>query len=300
MSVAIHIRVYLQRDDGFVYEAQYDSNLASNFHTVTSLFQAKVGTSLAAVLLSQSPIQIRLFYQDPAYAIQEQMSDGTTWTQGSGLPSDDASPTTSLSATAWNGTTTEIRVYYQKSDATLGEIVFENSSWVLGANFTNLAFPATGIGAIILSNSSLPANPLLRVYYQRRDLSFHQLAYDAGNWTDQAINVSAAPPAPGAGIGAVEWAANDGSGESQINAFYEMETGAIVQASYESSSGWAASVVSIIVAGFRAPLAPTLWQNGTFGIGQHIRMYVQSSTVNSLVQINFDTGVGFTSVFAGF
>jgi hypothetical protein len=304
MFVAVHYRVYFQKDDGFIYEAQYDSTEdTSAFHTVTSLFQAKIGTNLAAVLINQSPPQIRVFYQDVNYAIQEQVFNGSFWTQGTGstgLPSDNASPITSLGAIAWNGSeTSEIRVYYQKSDATLGEIVFDGS-WTLGQNFSNLGYPGSGIGATILGNSSLPASPLLRVYYQGRDTRLHELAYNGTNWSDTLIRVGIAPttPAPGAGITAVNWFDN-GFTESQIKVYFETATGNIAQAAYIADSGWLRpAIINTVVAGFRTPIAATLYGNGT---DLNIHIWVQSSTQNLLTFTHiFWSSMGFIFQPAGF
>jgi len=290
---AVHVRVYFQRTDGFVYEAQYDSN-AGGFHTVTSLFPAKIGTSLAAVVINQSPLQIRVFYQDPNYAIQEQVFDGSTWTQGDGLPSDDASPITSLGAAAWNVSgTTGIRVYYQKLDTTLGEIIFDNT-WSIGQNFSNLGFPGSGIGVALLSNSSLPASPVFRVYYQGRDLSLHQLEFDGVNWSDEGLSESVAiTPGPGAGISVVNWA-DSGNTESEIRVHYEEENGRIAQANYlHPSGGWVTpSIISNVVAGFRTPITSTVWGGAS---DLHIGVYLQSSTQNPLSLIAFDFNTGFTS-----
>ena len=282
-----------------MYEAVFDSNVNdATFYAVNPIFQAKFGTSLAAVLLDQSPVSIRVYYQEPSFALQEQAFNGTTWSKGASLPSSNVSSITSLGAIGWTaGGETQVRVYYQKTDSTLGEIAFTGSSWTQGASFSNQAFPETGIAPILL-RSALPTD-VIRVYYQGSHLSFHELAFDGTKWSDGTINVSNEPPAPGAGITAVEWDADDGSGGVDIRVYYETDTGSIVQVPYQSASGWGtAGIVSNVKAGFRTPIASTLWGTAS---ALHIRLYLQSSGQSGFTQIAYESSSNsFTSGLIGF
>jgi len=266
----LHIRVYYQRVDGFIYEAAWDQNSGWNAGN-TKLVQAKIGTPISAIVFAVTQPQIRLYYLDNANVVQEFVfSSG--WSKGATLPSTSVSPITSLAAVTW-GSGPEIRVYYQRQDSSIQEIAF-SSGWSLGNQFKNTAgYPGTSLSAV-LSNG----NPSIRVYYQAQDLTLHELNW-SGGWSEGVIKVS---PPPAAGMVAVSWLDASGNNPS-IRIYFADNSGDVQELSYNTSTGWVTppAIPTSVATSFRIPIGAIAWGNGPV----NIRVYFQSSSQNQLTEM---------------
>ncbi|TFK60779.1 hypothetical protein BDN72DRAFT_850249, partial [Pluteus cervinus] len=257
-------------NDAFVYEATWDQGIGWN-SVDNKLFQAKVGTPLAAIAFAPTQVQIRLYSLNDSNALQEYAYNGG-WQQGSSLPFPNLSPTTSLAAVTWAQSTSdqEIRVYYQKQDNTLQEIGFSpGPRWTATNSFTDQAYPGTGLGAILATDNN--NSPSLRVYWQGSDLSLNE--YDwAGGWSNRKLNWS---PAPSSGIAAASW--TDSSGNPFVRVYFENTAGIIQEVGYNTPSGWVVGPndPTDTVVGSQTPISAILWVNGS---DTEIRAYVKSNS----------------------
>ncbi|TFK71275.1 hypothetical protein BDN72DRAFT_958198 [Pluteus cervinus] len=268
------IRLYFQKDDGFIYEALWYQT--TNWHsTYAKLFQPKPGSPLTAITFP--PTQIHIYYLDNSNALQEYIYNHG-WSNGATLPATDLSPSTSLAATTWTtASSQEIRVYYQKQDNTIQELVYSTSSgWSSGNSFTDQAYPGTGIGAFAtnFNNDTLAT----RVFWQANDLTLNEYVYPG--WTRDTLQWSATPSGS---ISAAAWL--DTSGNTRVRLYFENSAGYVEEVSNNGPS-WAVNpnVPANVLAGFKAPISATMWLDG--GAAQ-IRTYVKSNSSNTHVEIAY-------------
>jgi hypothetical protein len=268
----LHLRVYYQQTDGYVYEGAWDQGHGWNSGN-TRLFHAKIGTPLAAIVFAVSQPQIRVYYLDNANNIQEYVySHG--WSKGSTLPSTSVFPNTSLAAVTW-GNGPQIRIYYQRQDASIQEIVF-SSGWSLVHHFSNTTgYLGSGLAAVLINNS-----PSLRVYYQAKNFALHELAW-TGSWSERALNVSLPPRA---GIAAVAWL--DGSNKPHIRVYFPDSSGHVLELNYNASTGWITppSRPTNVITRVRAPIAAVEWGSGPV----NLRVYFQSTSSNNLTEMVYN------------
>jgi len=285
----VHIRVYFQKDDGFVYEGAWDEGSGWNSGN-TKLFAAKIGTPLSAIVFSPSQPQIRLYYLDTSYVLQEYAFSGG-WTKGATLPCTNITPISSLTALTWlTSESQQIRVYYQTTNSTIQEVAF-SSGWSSGFTFSDVAFPGTSLSAAKIKDNVINGNPSFRVYWQGPDLILNEYAW-SGNWSNSKINVS---PAPSAGIAAVAWL--DASGSAHIRVYLENQAGSIQELSYNDAGGWVTppATPTSVLASFRAPIGAIVWTDSNV----NLRVYVQSATSNKMTELAY-SGSGWGAGTLGF
>ncbi|TFK59767.1 hypothetical protein BDN72DRAFT_580481 [Pluteus cervinus] len=263
-----NVRLYTQKDDGFVYEATGDQSGNWNPNP-TKLFQAKPGTPLTAV--TPAPSQIHLYYLDTSNVLQEYVFNNG-WSNGAAPASPNISPNTSLAATTWNDKSSgqNYRLYYQKQDNTIQELVYATGSgWSSGQTFPDAAYPGTSLGAFVNNNATLTT----RVYWQAKDFTLNEYIY-SGSWSRNTLQWSAAPSS---GIAAVAWP--DPSGNPNIRLYYENIAGNVEEVSYGSTTGWGGnpSPPTNTIVGFQAPISATLWVDGG---AVEIRTYAKSNSSN--------------------
>ncbi|TFK68946.1 hypothetical protein BDN72DRAFT_841138, partial [Pluteus cervinus] len=285
-STSQQVRLYIQKDDGFVYEAASDQNDLWNPNT-TKLFRAKAGTPLAAV--APAPSQVHLYYLDTSNILQEYIYNGS-WAKGATpLPSTNIAPITSLAATTWidSSSVLNIRLYYQKQDNTIQELVYSpGSGWSSGYSFTDQAYPGAGLGAFATYfNKAL----FTSVYWQANDLNVHEYVYTS-SWSTNMFKWSAAPSS---GITAIGWP-DTSSNRPQIRVYYENTARSVEEVSYGYPSGWIGNVPINTLVDIPAPISATVWLSG----GVEVRSYVKSNSSN--VHIEFAYSGGWTSKILSF
>jgi len=277
----VHIRVYFQHTDGWVYEAAYDDPRGWTPQAETvKLFQAKQRTPLAAVVWdtqASHPPQIRVYYIDDQNAIREHVYSGG-WENGATLPSSNVSPISNLGATSWTDDP-EIRVYYQQGDNTIQEIVW-SGNWGVGHHFSEIAIPGSAIGATVLD-----AAPTLRVYYQAYDLSLHEQAW-GGSWSDRKLNVT---PVPQGGIAPVGWF--DTNNDAHIRIYLPLFTGVaddIKELSYNGDSDWVYPPGNPTQTAIRnnSPISAIQWNRDLRSV--QLRVYTQASTGDKIQELVYD------------
>ncbi|TFK71243.1 hypothetical protein BDN72DRAFT_958173 [Pluteus cervinus] len=292
VSTGQQVRLYIQKVDGFVYEAVSDESSNWSLDT-TKLFQATPGTPLTAVALA--PSQIHLYYLDISNMLQEYIYNNSQWATGvTPLPSTNIAPNTSLASTTWTDPSAvqQIRLYYQKRDNTIQELVYTTgSAWSSGHSFTDQAYPGTGLGAF-----ATHANDILdtRVYWQANDLTLNEYFHvtQPDSWSRSTLQWSAAPSS---GIAAAAWP--DPSGNPNIRLYYENIAGNVEEISYgdTSGSGGNPSPPTNTIVGFQAPISATLWVNET---DVEIRTYAKSNSSNTRTEFAYSGG--WTSKDLGF
>ncbi|TFK71245.1 hypothetical protein BDN72DRAFT_467893 [Pluteus cervinus] len=282
----LHVRVYFQKDDGFVYEAAWDKGIGWNSGD-KKLFQAKIGTPLAAIVFVPTEPKIRVYYLDTSYMLQEYVfSSGWGWKKGATLPSPDLTPITSLAAVTWRQPPNQqIRVYYQKQNSTIQEVVY-SSGWSVGFSFNDHAYPGTSLSAAIIKENVINYNPSFRVYWQEHKLSLNEYAW-SGSWSNRDLHFS---PTPSSGISAVAWL--DGSGHAHIRIYLGNAAGNVQQLAYDDPNGWVIPPfipVNVTVASFKAPVGAIAWQDE----GIEVRIYVQSTSSNNITELVHSKGWSF-------
>ncbi|TFK59766.1 hypothetical protein BDN72DRAFT_965946 [Pluteus cervinus] len=259
-----NVRLYTQKDDGFVYEATSDQSGNWNSST-TKLFQAKPETPLAAIAPASS--EIHIYYLDTSNMLQEYVYNNG-WSNGAAPASPNISPNTSLAATTWydNFSVQQIRLYYQKQDNTIQELAYSTGSgWSSGQAFSDQAYPGTGLGAFASNSVSFST----RVYWQAKDLTLNEYISGSG-WTRNTLQWSASPSS---GIAAIAWL------NLNIRVYYENIAGNVEEVSYNNASGWAGSPSppTNTLVGFQSPISATFWVNGA---DIEIRTYAKSNSSN--------------------
>jgi hypothetical protein len=284
--LGVHIRVYFQRVDGFIYEAAWDDATGWNSGNA-KLFQAKTGTPLTAIIFAVNEPQIRLYYLDNTNTIQEFAFTGTSWVKGATLPGAAASARTSLAAVTWDSAP-DIRLYYQLQDNTIQELAFTSNTWVVGGHFASTqTFPGSALTATLINPS-----PSFRVYYQATDISLHELSW-TGEWSDGRLDVF--PPAQ-APLSAVSWL-DSSETEAFIRIYFPDSAGDFQELSFNSPSGWVIPPAVPIngLTGFTTPLSAVEWGSGPV----NIRVFSLATNENNFSQLAWNTsawnlgGLGF-------
>ncbi|TFK62375.1 hypothetical protein BDN72DRAFT_862886 [Pluteus cervinus] len=283
------IRLYIQKDDGFVYEATGDQSGNWNPNP-TKLLQAKAGTPLAAV--TRAPSLIHLYFLDISNVLQEYIYN-SGWAKGiTPLPSANIAPNTSLAATAWTDSSSDqIRLYYQKQDNTIQELAWSTSSasWSSGSSFTDQAYPGTSIGAVALWYLG---NLNMSVYWQANDLTLNEYMYPG--WTRNTLQRSAAPLSGIAAITWTDWFIHN----FHVRVYHENAAGIIVQDVYDSpplAGGWSNASTAInlnTLVDVPTPISTTAWANYSDII---IRGYVKNSSNNVHIEFAFSGSGDWTS-----
>ncbi|TFK60783.1 fucose-specific lectin [Pluteus cervinus] len=279
------IRVYIQKDDGFVYEAASEQSNNWNTNTTTQLFQAKAGTPLAAVV--PGPSQIHLYYLDTSNILQEYIYDGS-WAKGPTLlPYTNLAPNTSLAATTWTDSSSvqQIRLYYQKQDNTIQELSYATSSgWSPGHSFTDQAYPGTGLSAVA---NSAGGNLSCSIYWQGNDLTLNQYILPPSSWTRNTLQWS---PAPSSGIAAIIYA-DYYLHDLHVRVYHESTAGIIQEDAYDAppsgAQGWSSATTAInsnTLVNVPTPISTTVWTNST---GIEVRSYVKNSTNNVYFEFSY-------------
>ncbi|TFK71244.1 hypothetical protein BDN72DRAFT_837818 [Pluteus cervinus] len=277
LTIPSTVRLYTQKDDGFVYEATGDQSGNWDSNT-TKLFQAKVGTPLAAI--APAPSQIHLYSLDTSNMLQEYVYNNG-WSKGATLQPTDLTPITSLAAVTWTEPTSQqIRVYYQKSDNTIQELMYSSSTgWGTGHSFGDHAYPGTSFSGAIFKENVIDNYPSFRVYWQDTSLGLNEYAWCGSGWSNRDLQYNVAP---NSGISAVAWL--DGSGNSSIRVYFEDTASNFVQeVSYNGASGWVIppGTPTNTTASLRAPISAVVWTDG----GIQIRVYVQSTSNNNITEL---------------
>ncbi|TFK59769.1 hypothetical protein BDN72DRAFT_851048 [Pluteus cervinus] len=277
-----NVRLYTQKDDGFVYEATGDQSGNWDSST-TKLFQAKAGTPLAAIV--PSPSQIHLYSIDTSNMLQEYVYNNG-WSKGTTQQPHGLTPITSLAAVTWTEPTSQqIRVYYQKSDNTIQELMYSSSTgWETGWSFGDHAYPGTSFSGAIFKENVIDNYPSFRVYWQDTSLGLNEYAWCGSGWSNRDLQYNVAP---NSGISAVAWL--DGSGNSSIRVYFEDTASNFVQeVSYNDTSGWVIppGTPTNTTASLGAPVSAVAWTDG----GVHIRVYVQSTSSNNTTELVYSGG----------
>ncbi|TFK68948.1 hypothetical protein BDN72DRAFT_841139 [Pluteus cervinus] len=273
------VRLYIQKDDGFVYEAASDQNGYWN-PNMTQLFRAKAGTPLAAVV--PAPSQVHLYYLDTSNILQEYIYNNS-WTKGATpLPSTNIAPITSLAATTWTDSSSvlNIRLYYQKQDNTIQELAYSTGSgWSSGYSFTDQAYPGAGLGAFATYFDEALSTG---VYWQGNDLNVHEYIY-ASSWSTNLFKWSATPSS---GITAIGWQDTSSDGP-QVRVYYENTDRSVEEVSYSYSSGWTMKVPLNTLVDIPAPISATVWVSGG---DVEARIYVKNNSSNIHIEITYSGG----------
>ncbi len=209
-----HIRVYFQRDDGFIYQSIWNERGGWE-PTVQKLYEAKLGTSITANYLGLADGIIRIFFSSPNddISLASYLLPKDKWTDPSTILSASVGKIlsiTSLAATGWfvegRGT---FRLFYQRQDFTIQELVQATGDdpWVLGTRFKVPAYPGSSITASSVASLS-NSDGSHRVYYQATDTSIYELAWgtDGVIWTEVHHNVTIPPRS---GLGSTIWRSAD-------------------------------------------------------------------------------------------
>ncbi|KZT35611.1 fucose-specific lectin [Sistotremastrum suecicum HHB10207 ss-3] len=261
----LHLRVYHQHTDGFVYESALDDNVGGGWHSTQKLFQARLRSPLSAIVWNTSAgsPQIRVYYLDDQGAVQEYVYSGG-WSKGASLPASNVSPITGLAAVRWSDEP-QIRVYYQQKDNVIHEVVWSHG-WSAGATLS-AAFSGTAIAATTYSDSST-----IRVYYQQADYKLHEAAWISG-WKFRTLDDVTSPAG---GIAAVGWL--EGGHAPTLRVYSQSQRDTIQELSYDDPSGWVypTRVLDPNVAPSDGSIAAVHWLNGP----NQIRVYVQASGRN--------------------
>jgi len=254
------LQLFYQLLNGHVEESSHRDGVWKNQQLT---FSPVDDTPLAAITYSGGK-QIRVYYLDTNYFVQEYCFTDNKWYQGEvNKLGARAVPSAGLAAAAFGVDVhgvgekgVHIRVYYQDATTNRVEELANDGSWYKGKLEINDALGATDLAAVAYWFQD---QTQIRVYYQDRGLSLREYGYNKTGWFKGAFN-------PGQATAHTPLAALAFS-SVQLQVYYRNLKGEIVYV--KNTGSWGTPIViKDIGPGYN--LAVLEWDNGN-----RLRLYYQ-------------------------
>lgn len=268
------LRVYYQLLNGYVEESKHVDGVWSNSQLV---FRPVDDTPLAAIIYSGGK-DIRVYYLDTNYLVQEYAYTGGKWVQGEiNKLGARATPNSGLAAVVFGSDVlghgekgVHIRVYYQDATTLKVQELANDGSWVKGQLEITDSLGGTDLAAVAYYFQN---QTQLRVYYQDRGLFLREYAHNNNGWFKGDFN-------PGQVTAHTPLAALAFS-EVQLQVFYRDLKGQVVYVRNTGSWG-PPNAIEGVGPGYN--FAVIQWENGN-----RVRFYYQQFT-GALVEYVTDNG----------